>query len=167
LDISSFILTIIGTIASIAGAVYSYVQAKSAKTSAEIAKDAEKNIRQHRSTSEIAKIKEKTESLISEVNIYGHGGNINRYQVADHDKNAEKIQGLCLTINGLISSFTGKSKTEIAALSNDIEQELINFNNQNITDESRKASGRTILNKLSMLNSKLKSILDKKVESSA
>lgn len=155
---------IIAGIASIGGAIFALWQAKQAKQSAQVAKDIEKNITHHRTTSDVAKLKEKAEFLLSQVSVYGHGGHQTKYQSADHDKNSELIQSFVLIVQEYQNCFTGKTKSEIAVLAQDIDSELNNFNTPNISDTDRKTSGRTIVAKVNMLNSKFKSILDKKIE---
>lgn len=154
----------IAGIASIGGAIFSLWKATQAKQSAKTAKDIENNIKHHRTTSDVAKLKEKAEFLLSQVSVYGHGGHQIKYQTADHNKNSELIQNFVLKVQEYQSCFTGKLKNEIDALAQDIDAELNNFNSTNISDTNRKASGRTIVAKVNMLNSKFKSILDKKIE---
>jgi hypothetical protein len=155
---------VISGIASIGGAIFALWQATQAKQSAEFAKDIEKNIKHHRATSDISKLKEKAEYLLSQVSIYGHGGHQIKYQLADHDKNSELIQGFVLKVQECLDSFSGRTKKEIDALAQDIDDELKSFNAPGIIDADRKTSGRTIVAKVNMLNSKFKSSLDKKIE---
>jgi hypothetical protein len=167
MEIIGIVITIVGTFASLAGAYISWDQSKKAKAAAKIAKAVEKNITHHRSTSDIAKLKEKVESIISSINVYGHGGSQTRYETANHDANSESIQRTCLSIQECISCFSGNMKKEVEALINDIEVELEAFNQNAISHTERKASGKKILAKFSMLNSKFKSKLDQNVETGA
>ncbi len=158
------IIGIVGGIASIIGAAIAIWQAIEAKNAASEAKKTEKNITHHRLTSDVSKLKEKAESLLSQIKIYAPGGNQAKYQYADHDNNSELIQEFTLKVSEFISCFSGKQKTEIQALCSDIDNELNTFNTPGITDPNRKSSGQKIVGKVNMLNSKFKQVLDKRVE---
>lgn len=155
---------IIAGIASIGSAIFAFVQARKALSSAKEAKQVEKNISHHRTTSDIAKLKEKADSLLSQISVYGFGGHPTKYQAADHDSNSERIQSFTMKVREFESCFTEKIKNEVTALVEDIDTELGKFNTPQITDENRKESGRIIMAKVNMVNSKFKSVLDKKVE---
>jgi len=158
------LFNIVAGLASIGGGAFSLWQALEAKKAAENAKEIERNISHHRETSDISRLKEKADALTSEIGIYGPGANLTRYSTADHGKNSEMIQDFILKVTEFQGCFKPPTKTQILALVSDVETELRIFNSAGIDESSRKESGRKILSKVNMMNSRFKSVLDKKIE---
>lgn len=158
------LFNVIAGLASIGGGIFSFWQAWEARKAAEKAKEVERNISHHRETSDISRLKEKADTLTSEIGIYGHGANPIRYSTADHGKNSEMIQDFLLKVTEFQGCFKAPIKAQILALVSDVETELRIFNTINIDDDGRKEAGRKILSKVNMMNSKFKSVLDKKIE---
>lgn len=159
--------TFVGTIASLYGAYLAWDQASKAKKYSEIAKVVENNIKHHRITGDISRIKESIEVLILNMKVYGPGGDKEKFIFTDHKINAERVQDLTLKIEESLHSFSLKERAEIETLKNDINTELINFNSENISADLMRASGSKILGKVSMLNSKFKHLFHKTVEQGA
>lgn len=157
------LFNIVAGLASIGGGAFSLWQALEAKKAAENAKEIEKNISHHRETSDISRLKEKADALTLEIGVYGPGANATRYSTADHGKNSEMIQDFVLKVTEFQDCFKSPIKAQVLALVSDVETELRVFNTHGINDSSRKESGSKILSKVSMMNSKFKSVLDKKI----
>jgi hypothetical protein len=157
-------LTTLGTIASLFGAYIAFKQANEAKQAVVIVRDVEKKIKHHRATSDISKLNEKVESIISKIKVYGPGGNPLKFGTTNHSDCSEGIQDVCLDIRKDISCFSGRIKTDLEALLADIEVDLVTFNLENNTEEQKKESGGKILTKFSMINSKLRGKLNSNVE---
>lgn len=158
------LFNVVAGLASIGGGIFSFWQAWEAKKAAENARQIEKNISHHRETSDISRLKEKADALTSEIGVYGPGANAIRYSTADHGKNSELIQDFILKVTEFQGCFKAPTKAQVLTLVSDVETELRVFNTIGINDRDRKESGSKILSKVSMMNSKFKSVLDKKIE---
>lgn len=157
------IITIIGTIASVYSAIDAKKQAKKAKT---VAKKVQANISHHRITSDISRLKEFTERMITTMKKYGPGANETMIQGADYEGDSITLQDFIITLEENTSTFSGKNRIQVINLRKTLSEELESFNKDTNSIDDRKKVGSSILSNLSMLNSLLKAILNKKVETS-
>lgn len=156
-------LTILGTVASIWGAIVSNQQAKEAKQSASEATRAKSQIVNQRRTSDLAELKVHCERAQKAMEKYGPGASSSSLNGVNPENDAAEVRNLLLEANKLSASF---QRGEIEIFVNKMTPLLEQF----VTEKMKprlQPNGKAVLMEVSNFLSVVKSNHDAKRESTS
>lgn len=142
------IITIVGTIASVWGAVVSIKQAKQAKASAGIAEEAKNEIISKRKLQEYSEINQKIQEVHKVFKCYGPGHTKDFLKGKTHTDDAVSVQELISDLNKHKNAFSMQSV--IDPLITEIETLLENFVSASKLDDI-KLNGQALYQKVDSL----------------
>lgn len=156
-------ISVIGSIASILGAIWAWKEAKKSKTSAELAQRIKDQLIGHRKTSELAELQALLSTAQKKFTKYG-ASNPKALAGIDHHADSESLLSFMHTLKSYNEYFEGEHENVADKFYDDIEKTLQLFRTSssinNITEH-----GNSILNKLANFSPILKREFTSKKES--
>jgi hypothetical protein len=141
------LLTFLGTVASIVGAIFSFFQAKRSRNAAKEAKHVQKQLVHQRQTSELAQIQASCERAIKSMDRYGIASAPGSLQGVDPANEANDVQAFILVLKKNKAYFRGNAANEIDLFVAEVSQLLDTFAQSSEPGDLRKY-GNQILMKL-------------------
>lgn len=158
------LIAIIGTIASIAGALVSIWHSIRSKNAANDAIQVRREFIDHRKTSELSHLQASCKRAQKAMEKYGPGSIPSSLKGISPDNDARDVQDFLLMTNEYRSYFSNKKPSEADSFCNTMNPMLDNFAQSQKSDELREY-GKQILINLSTMASVIKRKLDTKRES--
>ncbi|MBI1299922.1 hypothetical protein GC175_33780 [bacterium] len=120
MDAVSLVVTIVGTIASFAGAVFSWFQAKASQTAAKEAQNAKRQLIEHRVLTDIAQIQSSCRKAQKSMEKYGPGSTPESLSGVSPENDAKDVQEFVLLIREHRTFFEEESTNQADAFSDSI-----------------------------------------------
>lgn len=156
---TTFLLTIIGTLASFLGAFISVRQARRSREAADEAIRARAQMVGQRETSELAQLHVKCKNVQKDMGKYGPASPPEQLQGVNFEKDGQRVQDFILDINENSGLFEGNNPNKVHVFCELMRPLLEQFSSAR-TPKKRKEHGNEILLQLNSMNAILKQRLD-------
>ncbi|CAH1041721.1 hypothetical protein [Halomonas sp. TD01] len=157
------LLSILGSLASIGGAIWAYVQARRSKTFAEQAKTVRDELVERRKTIEVSKVHSETARILRLVSKVGPTCTSTSVKTIRCHEIAQEVEEYTRLLNEQSSHFTHVLDSQARKLCGDLKEDIVGLA-EAIDFESKKKFGTSIYYKIDDFMPLVKMVFDEKKE---
>lgn len=155
---------IIGTIASIGGAIISYLQAKKAANSATEARLLKTQIKDQKNMLEVVQVYERTDRIMEDISVIGPSSNLKSIRGLDCSPIAKQLENYLRILEVNTSHYKDNNGNRADELCRFLKEAIPKLSDSK-TDEDKLSNGRVIYQKIQSFRPKAKEISDLNKES--